>query len=274
VVGGVGLHALPIVALTIASALLFIPWFGKRVGLSRRLATLIAVGTSVCGVSAIMATAPAIDANESEVSYAVACVAVFGMLAMLTYPFLVPWLLGGNLTAIGIFFGTAIHDTAQVTGAALAYQQTHHAPEVLNIATVVKIMRNLSMAAVIPLMAGLYHRGHPAGRKAGRSRSQILPLFVLGFLAMTILRTAGDATTPAFGLLDHALWLQFLGFMEHASTWLLTVVMAAVGLSTSVESLKRLGFKPFLVGLSAAVTVGAVGLGLIKILAVVRFTSP
>lgn len=266
VVGGIGLHALPVVVTTVTAALLIVPWMGARIGLSRRLATLIAVGTSICGVSAIMATAPAIDADEGEVSYAVACVAIFGMLAMLSYPFVVPWLFGNDLSSIGIFFGTAIHDTAQVTGAALAYQQTHRAPEVLNTATVVKIMRNLSMALVIPLMASLFHRRHRHGKSTGRARHQILPLFVVGFLGMTVARTVGDASARAFGMIDHRVWLQFLALMDHASTWFLTVVMAAVGLSTGLLSLKRLGIKPFFVGLSAAIIVGAVGLGMIKLI--------
>jgi len=266
-VGGIGLHALPIVIVTIGAALVLVPWMGVRVGLSRRLATLIAVGTSICGVSAIMAVAPAIEAEESEVSYAVACVAIFGMLAMLTYPFVVPWMLGTDLTSIGIFFGTAIHDTAQVTGAALAFQQTHHAPEVLNTATVVKIMRNLSMAAVIPLMAALFHRGWADGKSKGKSRHQILPPFVVGFLGMTVARTIGDASPRAFGLFDHSFWTSFLDLMNNASTWFLTVVMAAVGLSTGLANLKKLGMRPFMVGLSAAVTVGAVALGAIKLVA-------
>ena len=265
-VGGIGLHALPVVVLTVVTALVVVPWMGARVGLTRRLAALIAVGTSICGVSAIMATAPAIDADESEVSYAVACVAIFGMLAMLAYPFIVPWLLGNDLTGIGIFFGTAIHDTAQVTGAALAFQQTHNAPEVLNTATVVKIMRNLSMAAVIPIMAALFHRRQGAGNATGRVRHQIIPFFVLGFLGMTVARTVGDASGRAFGLLDRPLWIQFLGAMDHASTWFLTVVMAAVGLSTDFASLRRLGLRPFFVGLSAAIIVGVVGFGAIRLL--------
>ncbi len=269
VVGGIGLQALPVALATITAALIIIPWMGARAGLSRRLATLIAVGTSICGVSAIMATAPVIDAEEGEVSYAVACVAIFGMLAMLLYPFIVPWLLGNDQLAIGIFFGTAIHDTGQVTGAALAYQQAHHAPAVLNTATVVKIMRNLSMAAVIPMMAGLYQRGR-GGHAKSRPRHQILPPFVVGFLLLTIVRTIGDTSSRAFGFVDHESWVQFLGSMDHASTWLLTVVMAAVGLSTSFDSLKRLGWRPFFVGLSAAVTVGAVGFGMIKLLGAIR----
>lgn len=267
-VGGIGLQALPVVFVTITAALVIIPWIGERAGLSRRLATLIAVGTSICGVSAIMATAPAIDADEGEVSYAVACVAIFGMLAMLTYPYVVPLFLGTNLTAIGIFFGVAIHDTAQVTGAALAFQQGHNAPSVLNTATVVKIMRNLSMAAVIPLMAALFHRGkHMGSASKKRAIHQIVPPFVLGFLGLTLARTVGDSSTRAFGFVDHDLWTHFLALMDHASTWFLTVVMAAVGLSTGLGNLKRLGWRPFFVGLSAAVIVGAIGLSMIKVLA-------
>ncbi len=269
-VGGIGLSAFPVVFTTITAALVIVPWMGARAGLSRRLATLIAVGTSICGVSAIMATAPAIDAEEGEVSYAVTCVAIFGMLAMLFYPLLVPLLLGSNLTEIGIFFGTAIHDTAQVTGAALAYQQGHDAPSVLNIATIVKIMRNLSMAAVIPIMAALFHRGRHNKSAKSRPRHQILPPFVIGFLALTVVRTVGDASAPAFGLINHDSWIQFLGLMDHTSTWFLTIVMAAVGLSTRFASLKRLGWRPFIIGLTAALTVGAVSIGMLRLLAVLR----
>ena len=265
-VGGVGIRALPAVVVSICVALALVPWAGMKVGLSRKLATLIAVGTSICGVSAIMATAPTIDAEDSEVSYAVACVAIFGMLAMLSYPFLMPLLWGASQLKIGIFLGTAIHDTAQVTGAALSYQQMHDAPAVLNTATVVKIMRNLSMAAVIPFMATQFHRNTRGTSSASRTKVQILPLFVVGFLAMTVIRTIGDATPKAFGLLSPSLWSSFLSLMDHSSTTLLTVVMAAIGLSTGLASLRKLGIKPFFVGLFAAVTVGAVSAAVIHLL--------
>jgi uncharacterized membrane protein YadS len=161
----------------------------------------------------------------------------------------------------------AIHDTAQVTGAALAFQQGHNAPAVLNIATVVKIMRNLSMAAVIPLMAALFHRGnHKGAASKKRPMHQIVPPFVLGFLGLTVARTVGDASPHAFGIIDHDVWVHFLAAMDHASTWFLTIVMAAVGLSTGLHNLRRLGWRPFFVGLSAAVIVGAIGLSMIKVL--------
>ncbi len=267
--GAIGLDGLPIIVGCIVVALVVIPWLGLRVGLSKRLATLIAVGTSICGVSAIMAVAPTIDAEEEEVSYAVACVVIFGMLAMLSYPYLVPLLFGSDYAAAGIFFGTAIHDTAQVTGSALSFQQLHRAPEVLNTATVVKIIRNLSMVIVIPLMAALFNRerhGGSAKKKSfGQQLKQLVPLFIVGFLGMTIVRTVGDVGTKAFGVLGRADWQSFLDAMNWASAWLLTVVMAAVGLSTGFAQLKRLGLRPFFVGLSAAAIVGGVSYSLIKL---------
>jgi uncharacterized integral membrane protein (TIGR00698 family) len=263
-VGSIGLHALPTVVIGITIALFFIPWLARRIGLSNRLGTLIAVGTSICGVSAIMAVAPTIKAEEEEVSYAVACVAIFGMLAMLIYPYAAPLLFGTDLTAIGVFFGTAIHDTAQVTGAALSFQQSHQAPEVLNTATVVKILRNLSMIVVIPLMAVIFQRTLPARTSSRVPFQQILPLFVVGFLALTIVRSVGDASLRPFGLLERTQWVQFLKAMDWASTWFLAVVMAAVGLSTGVAQLRRLGFRPFFVGLSAALIMGAVSVLLIR----------
>jgi len=266
-VGSIGLGALPIVIISIAAALIFVPWLGTKVGLSRRLASLIAVGTSICGVSAIMAVAPTIKAEDEEISYAIACVAIFGMLAMLVYPYVTPALFGSDRGGIGIFFGTAIHDTAQVTGAALVFEQLHEAPEVLNIATVVKIMRNLSMIAVIPIMAAMFHRADREGNApATRAKlGQVVPLFVIGFLVMTIVRTVGDMSLRPFGLLESLQWHQFLAKIDWASTWFLTVVMAAVGLGTGLARLRRLGLRPFFVGLSAALLVGAVSYGLIKL---------
>lgn len=267
-VGAIGADGLPVVIGCIVAALVIIPWLGRRLGLSRRLATLIAVGTSICGVSAIMAVAPTINAEEEEVSYAVACVVIFGMLAMLFYPYLVPLLFAHDYPSAGIFFGTAIHDTAQVTGAALSFQQLHHAPEVLNTATVVKIIRNLSMVIVIPLMAALFNRqADVVGKKKPflQQLKQLVPLFIAGFLAMTLVRTLGDASPRPFGILDRAVWTSFLHAMDWTSAWFLTVVMAAVGLSTGFAQLKRLGFRPFLVGLSAAVVVASVSFGLITV---------
>src|SRR4051812_13674657 len=115
------LAGLPVVVICITAALLIVTYVNRGLGLSRRLGTLIAVGTSICGVSAIVATAPVIDAEEDETSYAVACITVFGLIALIAYPFLAHAIFGNNQLQAGIFLGTAIHDTSQVTGAGLAY---------------------------------------------------------------------------------------------------------------------------------------------------------
>lgn len=99
----IGLHAIPIVLGCIAAAIIGVIWLGKMAGLSGKLSTLIAVGTSICGVSAIVATGPAIKADDDEVSYSVAVITLFGMIALTTYPFLAHFLFAGNEVMAGLF---------------------------------------------------------------------------------------------------------------------------------------------------------------------------
>ncbi len=266
-VGVIGLGALPVIIACILFALLLVPVMGKWVKLPARLTALIAVGTSICGVSAIMATAPAIKAKEGETSYAVACVAVFGMLATLIYPFIIASIVGTDPLAVGVFLGTAIHDTSQVTGAALAYQEMYNAPEVLNSATVVKIVRNLSMVLVLPLMAWIYNRVESSKKGPIQRWQQVVPVFVLGFLGMTLVRSFGDLGNRPFGLIEPAIWKAFLSFANTACVAFLTMVMAAIGLSTHFGKMRVLGVRPMVVGLSASLTVGLVSFGMIQLCA-------
>ncbi|MBX6311407.1 MAG: putative sulfate exporter family transporter [Isosphaeraceae bacterium] len=266
-VGQIGLLGLPIIGGCIAAALVAVTVINRLLGLPRRLGSLIAVGTSICGVSAIVATAPTIDAEEDEVSYAVACVTLFGMLALFTYPFLAHGLFGADARRAGLFLGTAIHDTAQVAGAGLMYQQQFHAPRALNAATVTKLVRNLCMAGVIPLVGALYRRS--ASGAVGRARPrwyQMVPLFVVGFVAAAALRTLGDLGDRPFRLLDDSLWSRFLVEADGLAAWCLATAMAAVGLGTSLTGLRQLGWKPFCVGFAAAAVVGGVSFGLIQAL--------
>jgi hypothetical protein len=117
-----GAWGIPVVAIAIASGMLFVRWVNQRLHLSERLGTLLAAGTSICGVTAIVSTAPAIKAEEREVAYAVANVTLFGLLGMFLYPYLAHALLKTS-EPIGLFLGTAIHETSQVVGAALTYKE-------------------------------------------------------------------------------------------------------------------------------------------------------
>jgi uncharacterized integral membrane protein (TIGR00698 family) len=271
-VGRIGLAGLPVVFGCIAAALVCVTWVNRALGLPRRLGSLIAVGTSICGVSAVVATAPVIDAEEDEVSYAVACVTLFGLLALFTYPFVAHALFANDARAAGLFLGTAIHDTAQVAGAGLMYQQQFHAPRALDAATVTKLVRNLCMVGVIPLVGALYHRGGTgsgageSGRSgsAGRFKlSQAVPLFVLGFLGAAAFRTFGDLSDRPFLLVERSSWNNGLAGADALAAWCLTAAMASVGLGTGLERLRRLGWKSFCVGLAAAVIVGGVSAALI-----------
>lgn len=265
--GSTGLVALPIVLGTIASALLVVTGLNRFLGLPRRLGTLIAVGTSICGITAIVAIAPVIAADEDETSYAVATIAVFGMVALFAYPFIAHLLFADPYQA-GLFLGTAIHDTSQVAGAGLTYQQQFAAPEALNAAVVTKLVRNLFMIGVIPLMGILYHRQAPEGSADAGSKgiAAMIPLFIVGFLVMTLLRTVGDLGEQPFGVLQPSTWSSIIAICQQAAELGLLLAMAAVGLGTSLKRLRILGLKPLSVGLSAAVCVGIVSYALIQLL--------
>jgi uncharacterized integral membrane protein (TIGR00698 family) len=266
-VGQFGLVGLPVILGVIAAALVAVAILSRALGLPRRLGGLIAVGTSICGVSAIVATAPAIKAEEDEVSYAVACVTLFGLAALFAYPLVAHELFPSDPRLAGLFLGTSIHDTSQVAGAGLAYQERFGEPKALDAATVAKLVRNLCMVGVIPLVAALYRDPADARPRSGRLRlAQAVPLFVLGFVAAAAVRTVGDLGERPFGLLDRKAWDGLLGHADAAAVWCLMAAMAAVGLGTELGRLRRLGWKAFCAGLTAAVAVGGVSAALIGLL--------
>ncbi len=263
-------QGLPIVMACIAGALLFTTTVTRWLKLPARLGTLIAVGSSICGVSAIVATAPAIDAEEEEVAYAVAVITVFGIAATLLYPYLAHWLFVGDPVRSGLFLGTAIHDTSQVTGAGLVYADLFAAPQALDVATVTKLMRNVFLILVVPLMALRY--AHTSASEGGAQKPklrELVPFFIVGFLALAAVRTLGDAglaaTGSAWWLWDAVTWQSVHSTLKQWAVNFLAVALAGVGLSTRFSAFKGLGIKPFLVGLIAAVTVGGISIGAIAI---------
>ncbi|MBI5440704.1 MAG: putative sulfate exporter family transporter [Deltaproteobacteria bacterium] len=269
-VAQIGLLGLPIIACCIGTALVAVTFINRALGLPKRLGTLIAVGTSICGVSAIVATAPVIEAEENETSYAVACITIFGLLALFTYPILAHRLFSSE-TQVGLFLGTSIHDTSQVTGAGLSYAQQFASKKAMDTAVVVKLVRNVFMSVLIPLMALLYRRSAQDGReRAPQKWHQVVPLFVVGFVALACLRSVGDlgASTgrQAFGVVDRHAWVGFCKAVGNLAPWFLASAMGAVGLGTGLGKLRGLGWKPFTVGFAAAFLVGCASTVLIKLL--------
>lgn len=260
-----GAIGIPIVLICILGALVITTTISKRLQLPQRLGTLIAVGTSICGVSAILATGPAIDADEKESAYAVAVITVFGLLATLFYPYLVNWLFAGDAVQAGLFLGTSIHDTSQVVGSAKVFADVFSLPVALDVATVTKLVRNVFMALVIPLMAYYYGQRAASESAGGAKQTNILklfPLFILGFLTFAVLRSIGDAGInvggSAFGLWAEDSWSTLISTVKTWAGNFLVVALAGVGLSTNFQSFKGMGFKPFFVGLISALAVGGV----------------
>ena len=249
-----GKIAIPLILICIISVLIVIKLLIKKLKIPTRMAYLISIGSTVCGTTAIMATAPVINANKSEVSYAIANITLFGILSMLIYPYFANIYFDSEPLLIGLFLGTSIHETSQVAAAGLIYDQQFNSPETLNIATVTKLIRNTFLVVMIPLFAFLYNRGHAVGKNY--SLIKIFPYFVLGFIGMIILRNTGDQ----FFIKSHDNWNEFINIVKFTSKIFLTMAMAAIGLSTNLKEIKTMGYKPFVVGFIAMITVGIISI--------------
>ncbi|WP_075522237.1 YeiH family protein [Candidatus Pelagibacter communis] len=248
-----GKIAIPLIIICIISVLIIIKLLIKKLKIPTRMAYLISIGSTVCGTTAIMATAPIIKASRTEVSYAIANITLFGILSMLIYPYFANLYFEGEPLLVGLFLGTSIHETSQVAAAGLIYEQQFNSQETLNIATVTKLVRNTFLIIMIPLFAFLYNRGQIIEKKY--SVLNIFPYFVLGFVGMIIIRNLGD---QVFTVNFNSNWENIIYIIKFSSKILLTMAMAAIGLSTNLKDIKSMGFKPFVVGFIAMVTVGII----------------
>ena len=257
-----GTIAIPLIIFCIVGVLILIKLLIKKVPISSKMSYLIAIGTSVCGATAIVATAPVINAKKTEIAYAIANITLFGVIAMILYPYFAEWYFEGAPLKSGLFLGTSIHETSQVAAAGLIYDQQFNSPETLNAATVTKLIRNTFLVIMIPLFAFLYNRGEIRSEKY--SILSIFPYFVIGFIGMIIVRNLGDQffTTEKN---NYEIWINLIEYIKILATVFLTMAMAAVGISINLNELKSMGYKPFIVGLIAAITVGIISLAYIEI---------
>ncbi len=266
-----GAFGVPIVAVCIIGALLITTKINNKLKLPEKLGTLIAVGTSICGVTAIVAAGPAIGADEEETSYAITVITIFGLFATIVYPYLANYIFAGDINQIGIFLGTSVHETAQVVGAGQIYSDIFSSPKVLDIAVITKLVRNVFMAFVIPYMAFYYAQKAKKENSIGAKTNilKLFPVFILGFLIMAVLRSVGDANINiggrALGFLGKTEWSEIIFLIKKWAEIFLVIALTGVGLSVDLKSFKRLGIKPFLVGLSASAGVGVISFFTIKI---------
>ena len=250
-----GALALVVIVITVTLAIILTYRIGNKLGLPDKLAALIAIGTAICGATAIVSTAPVIEAEDEDITYAVATITIFGIIAIFIYPVLGKLMLFSDLQ-FGTWAGVAIHETAQVVAAGFAFS-----PEAGEIATVVKLTRTVLLAPLVLIVGAIYARRNQ-GQCGEINCLKIFPWFVVGFLLMAGLRTMGDNLW-----LNDAIWQTVLSFGKAASKQLIVLAMAAVGLKTSLQTMKQIGgIKPFVVGLIASITMAVLSLLIILVM--------
>lgn len=242
-IGEVGATGIAIIAVTLAATFLFTGWFGRVMGIDPKLAQLIGAGTSVCGASAVIATNTVTDAHDEDVAYAVACVTVFGSIAMFAYPTL-GTLLHLDPRAYGLWAGSSIHEIAQVVAA--AFQEGRQAGE---FGTIAKLSRVMLLAPLV-IALGVAAARHRSGTSSARAP---MPWFVLGFIAMIALNSV--VTIPP----------EAKSVIVSVTTFLLTMALAAMGLETDIAKLYAKGLRPLAVGAVASVFISVLSLTLIKL---------
>lgn len=255
---------IPCIVLTLLGVLNFRKYFS----ITEKMGLLIGVGTSICGATAIVATAPVINAKKEDVSYAIANITLFGLFSMILYPFLAKVLFSNDSMAIGLFLGSAIHDTSQVTGSAMIYSEQFDNKDVLKIAMVTKLIRNTAMAIVIPFIAIKYNSD--SFRKGiFLPKFNLFPIFILGFIFFGMLRTFGDYNLNhenlAFGLFDNLQWNKIVLLISSTSQFLLIISMSAIGLTTDLGGIKKMGIRIFYFGFAVALLVGVLSITIINI---------
>ena len=242
---GEGGRALPIIAICLVVSFSLCLLLARLVGLSERVGTLLGAGTAICGATAIITVGPLIAASEVEIAYAVGTIFTYNALAVILYP-VIGHALALTASSFGTWAGTAVNDTSAVVATGLVYSV-----QAGQVATVVKLTRTVLL---VPLAVGI---GLYYGVRAGQERGQridvwkMMPWFVLGFLAMAILNTAG--VFPALAV----------KYLTDAAKFLIVMVLASVGLGMSFFQIRKMGVRPLLIGLLVGAVMGVISLGLI-----------
>ena len=208
-----------------------IAWLARRVGLPRDVGILMAVGTGICGASAVVAAGTVIKAKEEDTTAGVALMGLLGTLGVFAYAALGPWLHLPEAT-MGVMVGSTLHEVAQVAAAAFNF-----GPACVDVATMVKLTRVVLLAPALIVVGAIHQRAQAAevGRVTYSWREPPVPWFVIGFLVVGVFNTLGVLTPVQ-------------AHVTTASVLLMAIAMAAMGLNTDWAMLKRLGWKALAVG--------------------------
>lgn len=217
-------------------------FIGKALGLNWKMSNLISAGTGICGGSAIAALAPVIEAEDTDVAYALSATFLFDMLMIIAFPIMGRYLELSDM-AYGLWTGTAVNDTSSVVAAGFAYSDAAG-----DFATMVKLTRTLTIIPVVLTFRMIYTRLEL--KNSGSSHIEknfsifsIIPFFILGFLAMVMLNS--------FGLISHDLSVS----LKAISKFLMVAALAAIGLNTKFKDMKKAGINPMIYGFIISILV-------------------
>lgn len=252
VILNVGKMSLMVMIFTLATCFGGGYFIGRALGLNWKMSNLISAGTGICGGSAIAAIAPTIDATDTDIAFAMSATFLFDMAMILLFP-IMGRAMGLSDIAYGLWAGTAVNDTSSVVAAGFAFSEAAG-----DFATMVKLTRTLSIIPTVIIFALISVRikrrealasGASGDIKANVSIAKIFPWFILGFLAMAVLKSSGMIPDNVSAVL------------KSVSKFLMVAALAAIGLNTSFREMRKSGAMPMLHGfiISALVVIVAIG---------------
>lgn len=251
-----GKQSLPIIVSTIATSLIIAYVLHRVMHIPGKISTLVGVGSSICGGSAIAATAPVIDADDEEVAQAISVIFFFNVLAAIVFPML-GTAIGFSQTsgeAFGIFAGTAVNDTSSVTAAASTWDSMYGlGSATLDKAVTVKLTRTLAIIPITLVLAFMRAKKEEGNEQGKVSLKQVFPFFILFFVGASVITTvAVTAGVP----------IEFFAPLKELSKFFIVMAMAAIGLNTNIVKLVKTGGKPILMGLACWVGITLVSLSM------------
>lgn len=242
--GGISLG---LVVVEISLSLLLMHALGRLFKLTPKLTSLLAVGSSICGVSAIIAAKGAIDADDEDSTFAIAAILALGALALFTFP-LIGHSLHMNNTVFGLWAGLGVDNTAEATATGALYSDAAG-----KVAVLAKTARNAMIGFVVLAYAIYWAKQGKAGAVGNKAEFlwKKFPKFVLGFLLMSLLVSF------------HFFTKDQIGSLGNLSRWAFLLTFAGVGLRTNVREMSKQGLRPFVVGALGEVLIAALTFGLV-----------
>ncbi|MFL0194265.1 YeiH family protein [Clostridium sp. WILCCON 0269] len=239
----VGKQTIVLMIFTLSAAFITAYLIGKLLKINEKTTTLIAVGSSICGGSAIAATAPVINASEQEVAHSISTIFLFNAIAAFLFP-LLGHLLGMSNQCFGLWSGTAVNDTSSVVAAGYSYSNAAG-----NLAVIVKLTRTLAIVPITLALAVYTSKKEAKSENGSYSVSKIFPWFVLAFAAASVINTF------------ISLPVVITKFLLQSGKFVIVMAMVSVGLNTNIVQLVKSGMRPILLGFTCWVILALTSLG-------------